>query len=120
MNRPLWQIFLAMIFAAYGLARAGTAVVLLSHEGADVLALSQAFQAAGGLLGAAGFWVGGHARTVGLIVLGMCLGAAHSLQLIKGIQSVSSAVAQVAVVVAGLSLLGYLSRLAEDSDPDSA
>lgn len=116
MDRPLWQIFLAMILAAHGLVRAGTGVVLYVNDDPTGLFWSHAVQAAGGLLGAIGMWMGGRARTTGLVGFAVALGAAAALEAALGLKPAFTSVAQMGAVFLGVGVLVHLVRIADATD----
>ncbi|NNF27230.1 MAG: hypothetical protein HKN73_08430 [Gemmatimonadetes bacterium] len=120
MERPLWQIFLTMIIAAFGAVRAGGAAVVWAHEGLHPFVLSLSIQAGGGLLGALGIWIGGRWTRLGLLALGGGLTGGVLVGFAGGHLSLAAALGQIGAVVVGLGALAFLFKVASESDPDAA
>lgn len=95
-------------------------MVIWNYEGFQPLTLSLMLQAAGALLGALGVFLGGGRMRMGLMALAAGLVASVLVGLVTGLQGVAMAFAQIAAIVVGVGGLGYLIKLATESDPDAS
>lgn len=120
MDRPLWQIFLAMILAGYGLIRVGTGAVLYLNDDTTGLLWSHGLQAAGGIIAALGMWSGGRARTGGLICFAVTLVAAATVETALGLKPAITSVAQVGAAFLGIGVLAHLIRAADATDAEAS
>lgn len=120
MERPLWQIFLAMILAGFGLIRVGTGAVLYVHGDGTGLLWSHGIQGAGGIIAAVGMWLGGPARTGALICFAAALAIAAAVETFLGLKPAITSVAQIGAVFLGVGVLAHLVRSADASDPEAS
>lgn len=109
MDRPLWQIVLALFVMAFVIQRAATGVVLHLGGAAPALAAVQAVQVAAGLAAALGIWLGRPWAPGALLVLGAAVAAAAIFEgFFLGVRPPLFALSEagvVAVASGGLALL---------------
>ena len=106
MERPLWQIVLAIALAGAAVQRAGGAAIAFGDPQVSPLALALAVEALAFLAAAVGLFAGGRAALFGAAVLGIGLAASALAALaLVGAPAAPFAVGKLAVaVLAGAGL----------------
>jgi hypothetical protein len=110
-DRPLWQIVLALMVAGTGVQRGGVAALAFLEDGPSLVTLALALEAAAFLVAALGLWIGGRAALRGALALGVCLVAgALAIAVAGGAQAVPNAIGRAFFGVAASAGLAFIVR----------
>jgi hypothetical protein len=110
-ERPLWQIVLAILMAGAAVHRAAASAMLFLGADGSLLWLAMALEASGLAIAAIGLWIGGHAALFGAAMLGIGLcGSALALGAAGGAAMVPIAFGRLFVGILGAAGLAFVVR----------
>jgi len=117
-DRPLWQILLAIALLGLAVQRGAVAAVAFGGAAPREVAIASAVEAAVAVLAAIGLWVGGRAARMGVVALGVAV-AAHAAILVWvfGAPAVPAAVGRILLAALSAGALFWVLRREFDLHP---
>jgi hypothetical protein len=109
MDRPLWQMVLALLLVGFAVQRAAVGFVLLSGDVQPLMFVAYGLQVAAAVVTAVGMWLGRRWSIGALIVLGVALAATAILEsLWLGVRPAVASAGEILVLALSIGALGFV------------